>query len=490
MLRYVRSRIAIGATLAVSAVGTCAAADTMAGAYLTARHALENHDYTVAADAYARLMDGAPEGATLSDAAITSHVVSGAFEVAVDTAAPYVSGADNPQIPRLVAMADRIRSGRWAEVSALLDAGPVVGVQLDQIIGAWAMVERGAATEGAAALEAMLEDEGFGALAGHHLALVKAGEVEAGPAISEVLLAVAQALEGHAKADYVLLYCRLAEVLAPDSTQAIFTSANMLHELRQYDLAVETLMQVPASDASYLDAQLKRARVLRDAGRIEDAVSLVENIAAVTNDVPRVHEKLGNLYRHVDRYADARAAYDRALELQGDMQDWYVLYTRAIISEELGEWDKAEADLRAALKLSPDQPYLLNYLGYALVEQDRNLTEALSMIEAAVEAKPENGYIRDSLGWAYFKLGNMGDAVTHMERAVELEPMDPTINDHLGDVYWTVGREAEARFQWSRALSLNPSEEAKAEIVRKLDHGLDLVDATEALEVMVTSDES
>jgi Tfp pilus assembly protein PilF len=123
---------------------------------------------------------------------------------------------------------------------------------------------------------------------------------------------------------------------------------------------------------------------------------------------------------------------------------------------------------------------VLNYLGYSLVEQGRNLDEALNMIERAVAASPGSGYIVDSLGWVLYRLGRYEEAVSQMERAVELVAVDPVVNDHLGDVYWAVGREREAEFQWRRALSFvdpqdSDSEADPARMRRKLEIGLDAV---------------
>jgi tetratricopeptide (TPR) repeat protein len=175
-------------------------------------------------------------------------------------------------------------------------------------------------------------------------------------------------------------------------------------------------------------------------------------------------------------------AYDTALGLIDEAQDgrWFLLYARGICHERLKNWDQAEADFRAALAIRPDQPQVLNYLGYSLVEKQIKLDEALSMIERAVDARPDAGYIVDSLGWVLYRLGRYEDAVGHMETAVELMPVDPVVNDHLGDVYWAVGRAREAEFQWKRALSFIDPEDTDGEadperIRRKLEIGLDAV---------------
>ena len=154
-------------------------------------------------------------------------------------------------------------------------------------------------------------------------------------------------------------------------------------------------------------------------------------------------------------------------------------------------WPKADRDFREALRLNPDQPLVLNYLGYSLVEKKIQLDEALIMIEKAVELRPESGFIVDSLGWVLFRMGRYDEAVPHLERAAQLEPIDPIINDHLGDGYWSVGRKREAHFQWRRALSFDPEEAEADRIRRKLEVGLDQVlqeEGAEPLTVAQTND--
>ena len=149
-----------------------------------------------------------------------------------------------------------------------------------------------------------------------------------------------------------------------------------------------------------------------------------------------------------------------------------IYYFRGICFERAKQWAKAEADLKKSLELFPDQPHVLNYLGYSWIDQGINLDEGMRMIRRAVEQRADDGYIVDSLGWAYYRLGNMDEAVKHLERAVELKPEDPTINDHLGDAYWRVGRVLEARFQWSHARDLKPEPEDLGKIEDKLKNGL------------------
>ena len=149
-----------------------------------------------------------------------------------------------------------------------------------------------------------------------------------------------------------------------------------------------------------------------------------------------------------------------------------IFYFRGICNERSKKWQQAEADLKKALELFPDQPHVLNYLGYSWVDQGINLDEGMQMIRRAVEQRPDDGYIVDSLGWAYYRIGNYEEAVKHLERAVELKPEDPTINDHLGDAYWRIGRALEAQFQWAHARDLKPEPEELTKIEEKLKVGL------------------
>jgi Flp pilus assembly protein TadD len=148
-------------------------------------------------------------------------------------------------------------------------------------------------------------------------------------------------------------------------------------------------------------------------------------------------------------------------------------YFRGICFERIKQWQNAEADFKRALELFPDQPHVLNYLGYSWIDQGVHLDEAMSMIKRSVEQRPDDGYIVDSLGWAYYRLGNYDEAVKNLERAVELKPVDPTINDHLGDVYWKVDRMLEAKFQWSHARDLKPEDDELAKIEQKLKVGME-----------------
>ena len=300
--------------------------------------------------------------------------------------------------------------------------------------------------------------------------------------MAEVFFTIGAALRGEASDDYALIYARIAVYLRPDHIDALLLGADLLDGLEQYDLAVDMYKKVPADSPDHHAAELGRAESLRRSGKPDAAIEVLEQLARDYPTLPVVHNALGDLLRQQEEYAGAVAAYDAALEYteEGAPGQWFLLYARGISHERLGQWPQAEADFRHALELNPDQPQVLNYLGYSLVEKQEKLDEALDMIERAVAAEPDSGYIVDSLGWVLFRLGRYEEAVGHMEKAVELMPVDPVVNDHLGDVYWAVGRTREAEFQWKRALSFIDPDDTDGEadpdrIRRKLEVGLDVV---------------
>ncbi len=314
--------------------------------------------------------------------------------------------------------------------------------------------------------------------------------------VSEVFYSIGQALLGDMGDDYTLLYARVAEYLNPDHVDAILMSAELLESLERYELATQTYKRVPRDHPAFTAAEMGRAESLRRADKMDAAIEVLEQLSQSHPDLPLVHVAAADLYRQSEDYDRAVAAYDTAIDLLGETQPehWFVYYARAISHERRGTWDAAEADFRKALELNPEQPQVLNYLGYSLVEKQSKLDEALGMIERAVEAQPDSGYIVDSLGWVLYRLGRYQESIGHMERAAELMPVDPVVNDHLGDVLWAVGRKIEAQFQWRRALSFvdkdNPSPDVDPDRMRrKLEVGLDKVLAEEGAPPLEVADD-
>lgn len=293
---------------------------------------------------------------------------------------------------------------------------------------------------------------------------------------AEVFLTLASVLSRENGDRLSIVYARLAEFLRPNA-EAILLTAEILQDQQQFDLATRNYARVKQDDPMFLNAELGRADALIEAGKREAAIEVLRGLTRSHGDVPRVHMSLGDALRGDERYGEAAEAYDVAVSMIPDPapNHWFLFYARGISYERENQWDKAEADFRRALELNPDQPLVLNYLGYSMVELGINLDEAQQMIEKAVAARPNDGFITDSLGWVLYRLGKFEEAVGPMEKAVSLVSNDPIINDHLGDVYWKVGRKREARFQWRRALSFDPEEKDLQRIRRKLDVGLDVV---------------
>jgi tetratricopeptide (TPR) repeat protein len=308
------------------------------------------------------------------------------------------------------------------------------------------------------------------------------GITSAREGLAETAFSIAGALNGEAADAYTLIYSRVAQHLDPDHVDALLLSASLLNALGQYELAIEAFGSVPADNPFFHVAELGRAEALRETGDVEGAIAILAALSEARPEIPGVHVALGDMLRRDERFAEATLAYDKAVALFTEPAEgqWVVYFSRGITYEREDRWPEAEADFRKALELRPDQPQVLNYLGYSMVEMKINLDEALAMIERAVAAEPDSGYLVDSLGWVLYRLGRYDEALIHMEKAVELLPVDPVVNDHLGDVYWAVGRKREAEFQWHRALSFigmgeETSDADPDRIRRKLEVGLDVV---------------
>lgn len=292
--------------------------------------------------------------------------------------------------------------------------------------------------------------------------------------MAETYFMLASALPAERDDWLPLVYAQLALALRPDHADAILLTGQLLERAGQFSLADAVYDTMPRGHPRYLGAQLGKANALARSGEIDAAIDSLRALSQTKPDSVLVYSALGDLLRREEQFAEAEEAYASALALLDTIEDrhWVLIYTRAIALERLGDWERAEPEFRRALDIVPDEPQVLNYLGYSLIDKGLKLDEALDMIERAVEAEPDSGYIVDSLGWAFYRLGRYEEALPVMERAVELLPTDPILNDHLGDVYWAVGREREARFQWRRALSFAPHPDLDVDLVlRKIEDG-------------------
>ncbi|MEA2950172.1 MAG: hypothetical protein QOI40_5502 [Alphaproteobacteria bacterium] len=291
---------------------------------------------------------------------------------------------------------------------------------------------------------------------------------------AEVLYGLGAALGRRGGEDLGLIYLQLALYLAPSHSLTLLSLGDLYESMKKPELANKVYERVPLGSPLQRNAQIQLALNLDTLDRSDEAkASLEKLITANPSDLEAIMA-LGNVLRGRKQFAECADVYSKGVDTiaKPEKSNWVIYYFRGICLERAKQWARAENDLKKSLELFPEQPHVLNYLGYSWIDQGINLDEGMRMIKRAVEQRADDGYIVDSLGWAYYRLGNNEDAVKQLERAVELKPEDPTINDHLGDAYWRIGRVLEARFQWSHARDLKPEPDDLAKIEVKLKSGL------------------
>ncbi len=291
---------------------------------------------------------------------------------------------------------------------------------------------------------------------------------------AEALYGLGASLGRRGGEDLGLVYLQLGLYLAPNHPLALLSLADLYESLKKPELAIDVYKRVPANSPLHRNAAIQMAANLDTLNRVDEAEKQLD---ALIKERPKDIEAimaLGNVQRGHKKFAECADTYGKGIATiaHPEKANWVIYYFRGICYERSHNWPKAEADLKEALKLFPEQPHVLNYLGYSWIDQGVNLDDGMAMIKRAVQQRPDDGYIVNSLGWAYFRLGNYPEAVKQLERAIELKPEDPTINDHLGDAYWRIGRVLEARFQWAHARDLKPDPEDLPKIEEKLKNGM------------------
>ena len=322
------------------------------------------------------------------------------------------------------------------------------------------------------------------ALPRHPLVIEALRDIEAGRRVAplvdsaqsgaaEALYTIGAAL-GRRGEDVGIVYLQLALYLAPNHALALTSLADIYEGMRKPELAIKTYERVASTSPLSQNARIQRALNLDQIDRTDEAVADLERIIEANATDREATMALGNILRARKKFAECANVYSKAIDgiSKTEKPNWVVFYFRGICYERSKQWPKAESDMKTALELSPDQALVLNYLGYSWVDQGLHLEEGMRMIRRAVEQRADDGYIVDSLGWAYYRMGDYENAVKYLEQAVELKPEDPTINDHLGDAYWRIGRRLEASFQWAHARDLSPEPEDLAKILEKLKLGL------------------
>lgn len=402
----------------------------------------------------------------------------GRTDTALMTLRPYI---DNPRTRDLFALQAAMIADlgdRPDEAARLYGIGETAlaepNLRLAQIVASW-QARSGHAAEAQRVLAAL-------PLAAPDLSIVMPGLLaddtsrpvpRAIDGIAEAYFTFAALLRAQDANDFSLIMLRLTLDLRPNFAAARLLAADIIANDHHPQVALRMLNEVPANDPIIAVVQLRRAALVDRMGRSDDAMRDLERLARDYPDSALPDQQRGDILRQKQRFQEATAAYDKAIGriTKPAASDWPVYYQRGVTEERLHQWPKAKADFEHALQLSPDQPYVLNYLGYSLADMGHNLDEARRMIQRAAERRPNDGAITDSLGWVMLRQGHSQDAVRTLERAVELEPEDSTINGHLGDAYAAVGRSVEARYQWRRALVLNPDPGDAAKLEAKLNTG-------------------
>ncbi|HUB48481.1 MAG TPA: tetratricopeptide repeat protein [Acetobacteraceae bacterium] len=404
-----------------------------------------------------------------------SQVGTGHSDAALTTLRPFAEG---PRFRGLFALHAGLiadLAGQTAEASryyalALADM-PAMNLRTAQVLASWdarsghpAAAQRSFAALGAAAPDLTI------ALPSLEATSAARPVTQPTEGIAEAYLALAGALRAQDSPDYAMMLLRLALDLRPDLTAARLMAADILGSDQHNAAALLMLASVPRNDPLAGLVGMRRAAILAQTGRSDEALQELTHLAAVYPDSPLPPIQRGDILRAKERYNEAIAAYSAGIAKLGQPQaeDWPVFYDRGIAFQETHQWHKAELDFHRALQLSPDQPFVLNYLGYTWATKGEHLAEAQQMIQKASAQRPNDGAITDSLGWVMLRQGQVAQAVQILQRAVEQDPEDATINGHLGDAYMKAGRSLEAQYQWRRALTLNPGPEDTAKLEAKL----------------------
>ena len=292
--------------------------------------------------------------------------------------------------------------------------------------------------------------------------------------LAEVLFTMASVLYSAEAAQDTILYLRMALYLRQDFSLAQLLLGNVLENEGDFAGAAAVYGAVNPKSPLFSRALLRKAYMVEAQGKTEEAIKMLDARAAAHSDEYDTYVVKGDLLRNRSRFAEAAEAYSQALARinEREPQHWSIFFARATCFDRIGRWEQTESDLREALKLDPNQPEVLNYLGFSLLERNQRLEEARELIEQAYALQPDSAQIIDSMGWAHYKTGDIDGAVQFLEQAIELLPSDATVNDHLGDAYWQAGRKTEARYQWQQALSFKPEPKEEAVIRRKLKEGL------------------
>ncbi len=500
------------------------------GSYLAGRFAQSNFDWETASKYFSEVLSNNPGNMDLERRAMALAMGAGRYPEAMDLARATLKSGETGSLPRLFLAIETLKSGNYAQVLTDAQKIPDDGISefVKPLLKAWASAGNkkldivqlnknvvhfyhailiadflddkaalknlamrdysslGLSTKSLHQISDIFERHGLNAQAKDVLRGVPESERAQ---LSDSVDKIDSPIEGMARAlfdmatvlyqdypDSARLFAQMSLYLNSGENDSRILIAHMAAQFKRYDEAINLFNQIDISNNPQMAIKIQRqiAELLEEAGKPDQAIQMLKNVVDKTKDI-EAQIQIGDIYREQEKFNLALNEYNKAFAILGDnitVKHWNLLYARGIANERLKNWKAAEKDLKSALALEPDHPYILNYLGYSWTDQGINLDEATRMIEKAVRLRPDDGYIVDSLGWAYYKQGKYKQAADALERAIELSPYDPTINDHLGDAYWQVGRRNEARFQWRRALSFKPDADLNKSLNEKIENGL------------------
>ena len=288
--------------------------------------------------------------------------------------------------------------------------------------------------------------------------------------IAEIFLNSAEILFNEGLDRQALIYGQIALYLSPNLDSASYLLGKIFRSINNNERAVKYLKNVKDNSSIFYDAKITYAEIIYD-------IEGTEKSFAILNKLHKLHPENINLSRSIAELFYKSENFDKSIQYYDlifskiekiEFKHWPLFYSSGIALERGKKWERAEKQFLMALKFVPDNPQVLNYLGYSWIDQGININAAMEMIVKAAEQRPSDGYIIDSLGWAFYQIGQYEEAVIKLEKAVELTS-DSIIIDHLGDALFYSGRKIEAVFQWKRALEFEPSEEMTNKIKEKIE---------------------
>jgi tetratricopeptide (TPR) repeat protein len=288
---------------------------------------------------------------------------------------------------------------------------------------------------------------------------------------SRFLVRVAGDLTSEETAPLAIALARAALILDPRYDRARIALADALSQEGAHAEARRALAAIPSTGPFAREARSTEVAVLARAGGGDAAVAVATALSSGPGSSGQDARLLGDLLTEQGRFAEAAASYATAIEREGEPADWRLLLQRGAALEQAGRWDEALPVLRRAVEAAPEEPLALNYLGYAQVERGENLAAAVAMLEQAHRLAPEDLNIADSLGWGYYRQGNLARALPLLQQAAGTNEASGTVQEHLGDALWTLGRRYEARYAWSAA-QLGADEAMSTRLAEKLALGL------------------